>query len=649
MSAIPHPSTARTDSSSKTSGKLVPCSADSASEADVEVHFQASDKDYAIGDSDESEDSSPSSENDFYSDSLEKDRSERPKRKAGPSTAKNKQRKHTSETNVRSIEAATSRTKDSFSHISPEMSGGFKFLHLESYICHCASPSLSRSAPPRCKVLAYFALVFLESLGAVYCPSHNQIIPMAEWATHVRRSHLDWSSKTKKSECVAMARHVADGHNLSMDQTADDLNLPDEIDEPLSTNTSNLNLNYRCPLGCGQWMVEDKGSNFPERFIREKHIRNNCPEGVCLNYKDIHLDEPRWIFKVRISGKKVKFHCFVLPLEWERSDDGELTAFPEPPLLDDITPLVDLDGRQEWPLTLGWRAYDQEISANDHVVALRSLILLPRCDCKASPNSHFLEKGLHLVDHAIIKYLRSAVSFIHEKHKGVVDVITLECVLLNSKLCPINNILNSSKKAKFRILSDGKFSEYRMPFSMVICMMLNFIHAVLTDDTEQFGGFKLRGVQTQVIAALALYRLIVNSQGDVPTNDLDWATHDVLETLLKPVGLGTRPVDCPTDQMAFLWAFLSRNRYRISKDLSSLMAGCKFGFRCIEIHAARVRAQKRQKGSSFYDDLPYAGCDEDDSEMLQMQEKNRYAARDSREPDIVTLLAKVNTINPEGT
>jgi hypothetical protein len=101
--------------------------------------------------------------------------------------------------------------------------------------------------------------------------------------------------------------------------------------------------------------------------------------------------------------------------------------------------------------------------------------------------------------------------------------------------------------------------------------------------------------------------------------------------------------------MAFLWAFLSSNRYRISKDLSSLMSACKFGFRCTEIHAARVRAQKRQKGTSFYDDLPYGECDEDDSEMPQTQEKNRNETRESREPDIATLLAKVNMINPEGT
>jgi hypothetical protein len=185
---------------------------------------------------------------------------------------------------------------------------------------------------------------------------------------------------------------------------------------------------------------------------------------------------------------------------------------------------------------------------------------------------------------------------------------------------------------------------------MVICMMLNFIHAVLTNDAKKFGHFKLRGVRAQFIAALALYHLITKYQGDVPTNALDWATHDILETLLKPLGLGTRLVDCPTDQMAFLWAFLSSNRYRISKDLSSLIAGCKFGFRCTEIHSARIQSQKKNKGSSFYDSAPDTEIesDEEGSEVLELQEESQYVAGDLSELDLAALLEKVNNINSEG-
>lgn len=181
-------------------------------------------------------------------------------------------------------------------------------------------------------------------------------------------------------------------------------------------------------------------------------------------------------------------------------------------------------------------------------------------------------------------------------------------------------------------------------------MMLNFIHAVLTNDSEKFGHFKLRGVHSQFLEALALYRLIAKNQGDVPTNSLDWSLHRILETLLKPLGLGTRPIDCPTDQMAFLWAFLSRDCYRISKHLSSLMAGCKFGFRCIEIHSARIQSQKKDKSFPFYDnsDLTESESDGESLEALQPQEDSQYLVGDSSELSLDDLLEKVNNMNSEG-
>ena len=310
------------------------------------------------------------------------------------------------------------------------MPGGFTFLKLESYICYCA---LSQPRNSRCKVLDYFGMVFIESLQVLYCPAHNRITPMSGWAGHIKHSHLDWCSADKKKDCDSMARHIADSHSLSMADI--DVDLPDEIEEPFSTKTTNLHLNYKCPF-CGFWMAADKGSRFPERFIREKHIRGKCPKGPCPKYNDIKLDEPRWIFKVRISAKK-KFHSFILPLEWENCDgeDLEPTLSLEPPPLDLDTTPVHLECCQEWPLTLGWHAYDQEISANDHIVALRTLISLPRHITPSNLDTPVLEKGLSLIRGAIVTYLRTAVLFVHDKHRGVVDAITLEYVLSSKLVC----------------------------------------------------------------------------------------------------------------------------------------------------------------------------------------------------------------------
>lgn len=136
--------------------------------------------------------------------------------------------------------------------------------------------------------------------------------------------------------------------------------------------------------------------------------------------------------------------------------------------------------------------------------------------------------------------------------------------------CAMNNISNSSKKAKFQFMSDGKVLEYSWPSMMAICMMLCFIHATLNSDTEKFNQFKLRGVCTQFREAIQLYALITKTLGKVGENKLHWAVHSVLEALLKPLGLGNWLVDCSIDQMAFLWAFLLNTWYRISKTCQAL-------------------------------------------------------------------------------
>ena len=442
MSQTPRPSfTPNTRSSTRIAGRAMSSIIDShQTNADDQSDDGHDDEDYIIEASVESGDSSFPSEDELSSDFIGPESSAltgQSERKE--SATKNTRKQKASRTAVRSVETANSRSKVAAYSPALSISEGFKFLELESYVCHCASPlsastdkepsSHDRSSPrSRCKVLQYFGMLFLANLGVVYCPTHDFIVPMSEWVAHVYRSHLDWISANKKQECFRMAEHVAISHELSLEETAENLSLPVEIEEPLVANTtslSHLHLNYQCPLGCGIWMAEDKSSGYPERYIREKHVRSSCRMGPCVRFRDIALDDPRWVHKVRISAKNPVFHSFILPYDWEKGDDADDTAAPEAPSLGDVIPSVRLDHRQDWPLKLGWPAYGREIAANNHVVALRNLILQPRCDCKSStPNSHFLEMGLHLVDHALGKYFRTAMLFLHTKHKRVVDSIT---------------------------------------------------------------------------------------------------------------------------------------------------------------------------------------------------------------------------------
>lgn len=157
---------------------------------------------------------------------------------------------------------------------------------------------------------------------------------------------------------------------------------------------------------------------------------------------------------------------------------------------------------------------------------------------------------------------------------------------------------------------------------MNISMILRFIHVVVTGDAAKLGCFKLRGVNAQFTAAVGLYRLIIERDGCIEENELIWSIHDLLVALYRPTGLGNRAVDCPTDQMVFIWAFLGSDRYRIALHLNSLMAGLKYGFRCIATHDARVQAVAQTKDSSrfsFYDGLVFEDGEDlvDGDEELQ--------------------------------
>lgn len=190
---------------------------------------------------------------------------------------------------------------------------------------------------------------------------------------------------------------------------------------------------------------------------------------------------------------------------------------------------------------------------------------------------------------------------------------------------------------------------------MVIGMMLRFFHEVVTGDPSKFGGFKLRGVTTQFTAAVELYRLFAEHNGNVPENELDWAMHNLLETLLRPEGLGNRPVDCPTDQVVFLWAFLSGGRYRIARHLQSFLAGIKCALRSIEIHSARVQARKQVHGESeeelFYNDLLTEGenpMDEEESDSDDLNGAEPPGPQSNTVPDLAAALQKLKNLKHSG-
>jgi hypothetical protein len=341
---------------------------------------------------------------------------------------------------IRSVMADTSvsKTKDVVDISGP--TGGFTFLQLESYICSCChtapeSRGMANSAKTnmlprtRCKVLLYFGMIFLADMQAIFCPAHNCFVPMAEWATHVRCNHKDWVSATKIDECSRMAEHVAFSCGLDLKQKPIDFRLPLEIEAPFSSYTtlpaSPIHRSFQCPK-CGLWQAQAKDSGRPERYMR-RHLRAECPNGRYSDWQTVPLDEPRLTY--RVSTSCGTSHVFLLPPDWDGiGEDEEPAELPELSSQDHtVRSVSSRTACQDWPLKLGWTAYDKEIAASDHISALRQLIMRPRCGCRRrTRNPDFLEEGLHMIGHAISKYFMSSMVFIHKKHKKVVDEIVSE-------------------------------------------------------------------------------------------------------------------------------------------------------------------------------------------------------------------------------
>lgn len=329
----------------------------------------------------------------------------------------------------RSVRAATGTTTSFLGTAS-----AFKFLQLESYVCTCIAETPTStngygSSMACCKVLQYFGMLFVKDMQAIFCPAHHCFVPMACWAQHVKRTHQDWISSTKVDECTRMAKHVALSCGLDPAQDTKDLQLPDKIDQPFgsySTQTkSPIHLSSRCPK-CSLWISEDKGSRQSDRYMR-RHLRDTCSKGPSTDWKEIQLTEP--CFTYRVSICRGKSHAFRLPADWE---DATVTQEPaQPPYLlfpeDTIPSSSPRTVSQDWPFRVGWTSYDEDISASKHIQALHQLILRPKCGCRSNiQNPDFLEQGLHLVNHALIKYFKAAMMFVHKKHKSVIDAIVSE-------------------------------------------------------------------------------------------------------------------------------------------------------------------------------------------------------------------------------
>lgn len=150
-----------------------------------------------------------------------------------------------------------------------------------------------------------------------------------------------------------------------------------------------------------------------------------------------------------------------------------------------------------------------------------------------------------------------------------------------------------------------------------MAMILRCIHAELSNDTSDFGAFKLRGTLKQFQAALTLYQLFWERKGEDLDDEVDWVIHALLETIFCTDGLGNRPVACPTDQAVFLWSYVSTKRFRAPSAVTSLLSAARYSFRCIALHMARIQVRNStvtEEHKPFFDSAASESADEKEEE-----------------------------------
>lgn len=149
---------------------------------------------------------------------------------------------------------------------------------------------------------------------------------------------------------------------------------------------------------------------------------------------------------------------------------------------------------------------------------------------------------------------------------------------------------------RFHVVGDGKVSEYSKFLVMTVAMLLRYIHAVATKTTSQYGPFEVRVTKSQLKASHALYHLFLMAKGDAIDPEADVAIHNLFEALVCAADSDDRAINYPTDQVLFLWAYLSDRMYRIPSHVQALLSTAKYCFRCIALQIARMQVEKDVHG-----------------------------------------------------
>ncbi|THH19589.1 hypothetical protein EW146_g1613 [Bondarzewia mesenterica] len=427
-----------------------------------------------------------------------------------------------------------------------------------------------------CTILSFFSMQYQPVLGAIVCLvcMGGCIIPLAHWSRHVLKRHNFSCPKAKRHALREMVQHIGQSYGIDLDQTASDLHLPAQLNEPISCRdnlTSNRSqsilFRYHCPFvdaqgqRCSFWAAINTSKGCDEAELK-KHLKKLHPKLKATTYQG------QWTQGLAVirDTKSIHKHIFILPDDFKLQDASSKRA----------TGVKSRDAAPTatWMTEIRFDTILDNLGPKASIQRLQWLVTLPSLYLATSSNNkvvRWMERGLLLLHKETHLYLKGASQFRTNQNQ----LVSTE--LYQAALSNMTNLKNSTLYG------------YREALSRTTSMMLRLLYLHEIKSREGLGNLELIGSEEQASTAASLYALFQDYHGHPPILELRPLMHQFYQALLQTKDLEESFIACPTDMMLFLCS-LSKgtSRFVSARRLRDLCYRLGYCFRAITIHTIRL-------------------------------------------------------------
>ncbi|EDR05385.1 uncharacterized protein LACBIDRAFT_303348 [Laccaria bicolor S238N-H82] len=473
-------------------------------------------------------------------------------------------------------------------NLALDAASAFTFKFLDTHTCDCATLPVNHPQK-QCNVLRYFDLYYSSSLNAIICYKHGCFVLMERWFSHLQLVNRDGShahkctdpKARKKAELTAMKAHVEASFHPAVSESDNALVLPSHLQDILPMailyegERPPILARYPCPVsGCSAWVAISKNKTSGYEHDLNKHVvKVHCSK--LTNYPQ-RSKMPIWTQRLKLGQST--YHVFQLPSGW--SPPTQAPSYPLPTIShltqlsqqNLLPPPPPLPPQASWMHDLGWSSYRATMPWTD--AFLRRALEPPSLSLASQTRGSlkWLELGLNVISDTPPRYLANANLYLDHCHP-------LVRVAINS----------GSKLGAFRPLTANRYKQYGAFLTQAVSMILRMVHEKIVLQEKQSGGI-LPCTQTQLEAAVGLYRVIMEGMGTYEEDKLLPSLHTFLDSLLRSGEMPTQLMSFPTDLLLFFSSIRPDGAYSMATIVTSNCAALRYCLLAIFTHVSRCSA-----------------------------------------------------------